>query len=221
MPQEAGKEILLHILRKYRVGSEIEESFDMVGESPAAQQQAQEQQKQIEEQGRQVQEAMGQLKQQQAQFKAEVDGANANLKAERATLQAQQQAQTAEMKASQDIYEAEFKAMVREVMADFNADQKIAQSDAKSAIQRIQTAVEQFMGKLEVPAQKAKEEKDAQTLQGMAQANNEVRRIAAEAIEALQAAAMPKNVEVVRDPQTGRAMQLKVVPVNTNGGITQ
>ncbi len=207
IPQDVGKQILLQAFRKYRFGSEIEEALDQIVEkpqSPEAQKQIQEA-KQVGEQAQQkVQEAQkaGQdLQLQQAQFKTEVDGANKSLDMAKQGFAADQK-----------IAQTELQSMFKSLNVEFQSTQKIAQAEAVSAMSKIQTSVDTFLKKLEIPAEKAKEAKDAQQLQGMAQANNEVKNLANAAVDALAQSVAPRDVDIIRDPATGRPTQLRVVP---------
>lgn len=215
LPKEAGKQILLTVMRKYRFGDEVEEAFEAPDNTPPPVDPAmQKKEQELQQQQEELDKAVKQFQDDQSKFKTEVESANASFETQKQSFEAEKQIASQTAQSDYKTMEAEFQAQVKGILADFNAEQKIAQADAKTAVSQIQLAVEGFMTKAKASADEAKKTHDADAMQGIAEANNQVVEIANAAIDSIAQANQPKTVDVIRDPATGRPSQLVV---RTNG----
>lgn len=144
LPLQAGKAILQTIARKYRFGSEVEESFDAMDEQPQQpsaemeQQQAemQQQQEQVQQQQQEVEKATQELQQEQASFKTQVETERASLALDRESLNSETKIAQQELQMQMKSAKAEFDAMLKTQ----KAEEKLMQANMQAMLTKIQTA---------------------------------------------------------------------------------
>lgn len=149
IPIKMAREGLLFVVRGFKVGTELEETLEELGEgADEAQQmkQMQETQQQMQEQLQQIQEENQKLKEQnqQLQAKSEVEMVKAQSKAQLESQSATQKAQTDQMAAQHDAQlketEASHSAQLQEREAAHNASLEMAKSQSQAALDEREAA---------------------------------------------------------------------------------